>query len=208
MSPADIRRPTYRAHRLLAQAAVVLCLAACGPSEDTEAEAEPPSQSQAAAPQQQATAPDAAAPEAVLLSGEGLQLAANGDQPARTIAFEAPMAETVAALTRSLGAAPERSSNEECGSGAMELAQWGDRMTAFFQEGRLVGWRSDGAMRTAEGLRVGSTRGELNRLPGVSVEKSTLGAEFTAGELGGLLESDAPDAKVTDLWAGDVCAFR
>jgi hypothetical protein len=190
------------------QAAVLLCLAACGPGEDTEAVAESGSETQAAAPQAQATAPSAAAPEPVLLSGQGLQLAAVGDQPARTIALEAPMSETVTALTRALGAAPERSSNEECGSGPMELAMWGDRLTAFFQEGRLVGWKSDGGLRTAEGLRVGSTRGELSRLPGLTVEQSSLGAEFTAGELGGLLQSDAADAKVAHLWAGDICAFR
>jgi hypothetical protein len=144
----------------------------------------------------------------VLLGGEGLQLAAAGGQPARTIAFEAPMSETLAALTTSLGAAPERSTNEECGSGPMEMAQWGERLTAFFQEGTLVGWESDGGLQTAGGLRVGSTRGELNRLPGLSVEQSSLGVEFTAGGLSGLLESNAPDAKVTDLWAGDICAFR
>lgn len=193
---------------MLTQATVLLCLAACGPGEDTGPAVEPPSEVQAASPQEQAPAQDTAATEPMLLGGEGLQLAAAADQPARTIAFEAPMSETVAALTWALGAAPERSSNEECGSGVMEMAEWGGRLTAFFQEGRLVGWESDGALRTAEGIRVGSTRRELDALPGLTAEQSTLGIEFTAGGLSGLLQSNAPEAKVTDLWAGDTCAFR
>jgi hypothetical protein len=42
----------------------------------------------------------------------------------------------------------------------------------------------------------------------VEFPESTIGTEFMSGELSGLLESDAPNAKVTALWAGTSCIFR
>ena len=40
------------------------------------------------------------------------------------------------------------------------------------------------------------------------IPESTLGAEFSSGDLGGMLSSDAPDATVEALYAGLTCFFR
>jgi len=40
------------------------------------------------------------------------------------------------------------------------------------------------------------------------VEESTRGIEFTADGVSGILASNAPDARVTALWAGATCVFR
>jgi hypothetical protein len=40
------------------------------------------------------------------------------------------------------------------------------------------------------------------------VQSTSLGTEFTAGEMSGLLTGDTPEAKITGLWAGTNCAFR
>ena len=51
-------------------------------------------------------------------------------------------------------------------------------------------------------------RADLGVLAGLGVEQSTLGTEFSAGGLGGVLESGKPAAKVTHLWGGSTCVFR
>jgi hypothetical protein len=67
----------------------------------------------------------------------------------------------------------------------------------------------DGAQfRTTAGIGIGSTRRELDAAYQAEVAESTLGQEFTAGEIGGLLTSAAPDGRVEALWAGMTCHFR
>jgi hypothetical protein len=58
------------------------------------------------------------------------------------------------------------------------------------------------------GVRVGSTRAELEAAYAAEVAESTLGTEFNAGGLGGLLSGPGKDARITDLWAGINCFFR
>lgn len=59
------------------------------------------------------------------------------------------------------------------------------------------------------GLGVGASRESLeNGGLAVDVSESTLGTEFAAGGLYGLLSGDGPDATVTHLWAGTACSFR
>ena len=42
----------------------------------------------------------------------------------------------------------------------------------------------------------------------VEVFESSLGTEFAAGDLSGILTADARDATVENLWAGATCIFR
>jgi hypothetical protein len=42
----------------------------------------------------------------------------------------------------------------------------------------------------------------------VRVFQSTLGTEFSAGGIAGLLESAGPQARIVALWAGMVCIAR
>ncbi|HEX8514272.1 MAG TPA: hypothetical protein VF688_14335, partial [Allosphingosinicella sp.] len=71
-----------------------------------------------------------------------------------------------------------------------------------------AGWDNKGGLKTIEGIGVGSTRAEVATLPGFEVEESTLGTEFRAGGLSGVLDSNAPNAKVTHIWGGATCVFR
>jgi hypothetical protein len=117
------------------------------------------------------------------------------------------MAETIPVLTGALGRAPSaRGTNEECGGGSQDFAEWKGDIVAWFAEGRFVGWDSKGDLKTADGLALGSRR---SALPQFQVEQSSLGTEFTGRSgLYGLLESPAPQARITALWAGSTCIFR
>ena len=81
----------------------------------------------------------------------------------------------------------------------------------FFAKERFVGWSVTAGsppVTTASGLKVGSTRAELESAYAAKIAKSTLGVEFSAGALAGLLDSEKTDARVTDLWAGVTCNAR
>lgn len=187
---------------------VLLGLAACG-AEPARNEAAASEAANSAAPANAspiAPAPVAAAAP-IVLEGAGLRIP--GASPPRTLAFDTPKAATVDALTKALGRPPtELGDNEECGGGGMEFAEWKGEITAWFLDNRFAGWDNKGKLRTLEGVGVGSSRAEVAALPGFEVEESTLGTEFRAGGLSGILASKAPGAKVTHLWGGATCVFR
>jgi hypothetical protein len=58
------------------------------------------------------------------------------------------------------------------------------------------------------GIGPGSTRAELEAVYEVEVEPTSLGIEFSAGGIGGLLDGESPDARITAMWAGVTCLFR
>lgn len=180
---------------------LLLGVAACGPSDGADSSAS--ANASAARPQRPPEPP----PPALVLEGAGLRIP--GASPPRSLAFDAPQAEAVQALTKALGRPPtERGSNEECGGGGMAFAAWEGEITVWFLDGRFAGWDDKGGLETLEGIGIGSSRAELAPLPGFEAEESTLGTEFRAGGLSGLLSSKAPDAKVTHLWGGATCVFR
>jgi hypothetical protein len=187
-------KPTIGAGLLL------LGLAACG-SEPTHNESTAHSAAAAKVP-----AP-AAAVAPIVLEGAGLRIPSAS--PPRTVAFDMPKAATIEALTKALGRpSTELGANEECGGGGMEFAEWKGEITAWFLDGRFAGWDNKGKLKTLEGIGIGSGRSGLAALPGFEVEESTLGTEFRAGGLSGILASKAPDAKVIHLWGGATCVFR
>ncbi|MEA3053706.1 MAG: hypothetical protein QOG72_2609 [Sphingomonadales bacterium] len=183
----------------------LVVLAACGRApEQTEAT------NRSAAPEatvvgnnMAAAAPASAPARPPVLEGEGLRIGTE------KLGFGAAKAATIAALTRALGRPPgEQGTNEECGGGALEYATWPDEITLYFESGGFAGWDERGKLRTADGIGLGSSRPALASLPGLEVEESTLGIEFTSGGLGGILDSDSPTAKVTNMWGGSTCVFR
>lgn len=170
-------------------------LAACDAAPEPANGAEAPAAANAAAP--------AAAAQLPVLEGEGLRLGAS------RLAFETPEAAAIDTLTKALGAAPgEQGANEECGGGGLEFAEWKGEITLWFEGGRFVGWDEKGKLKTAGGVGIGSRRSDLVSLDGLEIEESTLGTEFRASGLGGILDSKAPDARITHLWGGSTCVFR
>ncbi len=189
----------------------IVGLVACGPEADSgnavnlTAGAEPALPAKAKLPKAAPT--EAAATSAVVLEGNGLTLVERDGGASRPIAFDASMTDTVQALTRALGGPPDvRGTNEECGAGSQDFAEWKGVIILWFAEKRFVGWESKGGLRTADGLGVGSRRSSMRQF---QVEQSSLGTEFTGPSgLYGILESPAPRARITALWAGSTCIFR
>jgi hypothetical protein len=152
------------------------------------------------------TVPAPAAPAAAaapVLVGNGLRLAG------KTLEFDTPRAQVTEALTKALGPPTELGENGECGGGGgLQYAEWKDQITLWFENESFIGWDSDGKLKTADGIALGSPRADLAALKGFEVEESTLGTEFSADGLGGILESKKPAAKITALWGGATCVFR
>ena len=55
---------------------------------------------------------------------------------------------------------------------------------------------------------IGSTRAQLLDVYDAKIEQTTLGTEFNAAGLSGILDGTGAKAKVTNLWSGVNCVFR
>lgn len=146
------------------------------------------------------------------VEGEGLRWFLPPDGSARPLAFGAPEADVLASLERVRGPAG-KGVNEDCGAGPVQYANWPDGLSLDFQDGVFAGWgldpRASGALATANGVGPGSTRSALTEAFGsVSFQDTSLGTEFSAGGLFGLLDGTGPEAKVTHMWAGVSCVAR
>lgn len=186
--------------------AALVAVAACDRNA-TPAPAEP------AAP---ATTPaaDAAGPSVsaggLAIEAEGLRLF-DDTGAARAIPFGTPQATAIAAVAASVGgAAPEVTTNSECGAGPVQFAEFSNGLQLAFQNDQFQGWFVDEAgVTTVDGMGVGSTRASIQESRTVEMqEDSTLGAEFSSGDLGGFLTNATPQGTVTSLYAGLTCFFR
>ncbi len=201
MSSHDLLRRRHFA----ALAAPALLLACRG---ETPPEPQP---TRAASPTVAApTASPAAAAPGLAIESEGLRLFDPATGSARPLAFGTQWERTLAALA--FRGAPETGRNEECGAGPLDYARWPDSLTLYGQDGKFVGWFVDqgaeGKVSTASGVGPGTTRQDLEGAYAAEVFESTLGTEFAAGDLYGLLDSPHPDSPVTAMWAGTSCNFR
>lgn len=192
-----------------------LFLAACG-GEPTNVVLEPTNTvpEQIATPPANLTAETLAAEDRPLvnLAPGAISLVDPNSGRSRELAFGTGQAMVQDALERALGKPAERGSNSECGEGAMDFARMPGGLLAWFQEGKFVGWfldNPDGAkLTTASGIGIGSTRKDLTGAYDAEISESSLGEEFTAGALSGLLSDATATAKVTAIWSGQVCNFR
>jgi hypothetical protein len=161
---------------------------------------------------------EVAAEFAIALDGEGLRLVNSETGNTRLLPFGTDRTTTETAVAKQLGAVASRSSNDECGAGPMEFSNFGN-FIANFQDDLFVGWDlRDGdkkaALTTMSGVGIGMTRSEMAESVAFDIyEDSTIGTEFhTGGDepvgFSGLFDGDAPDARITDLWAGTNCIFR
>lgn len=204
--------------RLLA-AAVLLTLVACA-AEDAvpdnaidngppmaAAEAPPPAKEAAAS----APVADAATLPELAFDAEGLRLVDPASGRARPIPFGQSRTEMLALLEQLRGPA-DAGTTEECGAGALDYAVWADGLTLHFQQDKFVGWaldpRAEGAHGTMSGIGPGSTRREVEAVYDATFEQSSLGTEFSAGGLHGVMTGPDANGRVQNLWAGTSCVFR
>lgn len=149
-----------------------------------------------------------------MLEADGLTPANPNGGTARKLTFGEGEDAVIAFLTGlNGGTAPIRTANAECPAGPMHFADWGGGLTLDFQDGRFAGWslgtEAGAGLATLENVRVGSTLAELRAArPDVRIEETSLGREFTAGGISGLLSGPGETAHVESLWAGTICAFR
>lgn len=187
--------------------AVVVLMAACDRTPDpaaVEAAASPAAVETAAPP-----AP-VQADGGLAIEGEGLRIF-DETGAARALPFGTPQATVIAAVSAATGGmAPEQSTNEECGAGPTQFAGYTDGIQLLFQDEKFAGWFLDTpGLTTADGIGVGSTRAALDAARTVSLtQDSTLGIEFSAGDLGGFLTADGAAGAVASLHAGLTCFFR
>jgi hypothetical protein len=146
-------------------------------------------------------APRAPAP-GLVLDPEGLHPAGS----ALRVDFGRAEAGAVAAVSRLLGTGPvETTAMQECGAGPVKAVSWANGLTLNFQNGTFLGWVSQqgrGApSATASGLGPGTARAALQ---GARFEETSLGTEFAAGGVFGLVEG----GEVRLIWSGVTCFFR
>lgn len=185
-------------------AAAFLLLAACS--------VEPASKTGASAPAPTAPAPVATPTDpALAVEAEGLRLFDRATGSASPIPFGRPQAAVLELLERLRGPAG-RGTNAHCGAGPAEYANWPDGLGLVFQAGRFAGWsldsRAAGTVSTANGIGPGATRTELEAASTATFRQSTLGTEFDAGGVYGVLDSPGARARITDMWAGVNCVAR
>lgn len=209
-------------------AAALLLLAACSTEPGREAAAPPPAPAAVAAAPAPPAAPVAPAPPttpapvaaptgpALAVEAEGLRLFDRATGSASPIPFGRPQAAMLEALERLRGPARPKSLEEgvnaDCGAGPVRYASWPDGLSLVFQDGRFAGWsldaRAAGALSTANGIAPGITRTQLEAASTATFRRTTLGTEFDAGGLYGVLDGPGPRARITDMWAGVSCVAR
>jgi len=186
----------------------VLAVSACGEP------APPPADAPAEVPAGGPEAPEPAQAPTPLttptaLDSEGLRLVSPTGSTL-LIAFGHPAKVANEALTAARGAPTEQGLNSECGAGPLVYVNWADGLTAYFQNDTFAGWAANGAgPTTMSGIGIGSTRAEMEDVyAGVTVSETTLGQEFAAGQLYGILDGTGPQARITAMWSGVSCNFR
>jgi hypothetical protein len=145
-----------------------------------------------------------------------LALAPDGLVAGDVVTFGTARDDTVAAVSAALGEPAEEGQEDECPAGETDFVRWGegpDDISLDFQEDAFVGWSlgTESDLQTEAGIGIGSTRAELEAEFGeVDIdETSTIGLEFLLPDsLGGVLDGDAPESLITNLWAGTTCIYR
>jgi len=153
------------------------------------------------------------------LDGEGLRILLEPSGSARALPFGTPRASVVEQVSRlRAGQQPEMAENLDCQA---TVATWpASGLQLWFTTDAsplFIGWSLNGrartdatvpAVTTASGIGLGSTRAALESVYVARVARSSLGVEFSAGGMAGLLASNAADAPIQNLWAGQVCLAR
>ncbi|MCR2746578.1 hypothetical protein [Limnobacter parvus] len=184
----------------------VFLLAACDKPQVDETSEGPP-----VAASEPSPAPAEGTVSSLNLDGDGLRLIDSNSGGARAVEFGTNKTEFLEMLEKVTGKpAVKQGNNEDCGA---TNAVWSDGLITWFQAERFVGWSISedqaSTLRTANGIGLGMTRTELeNSGTVVQVTESSIGIEFSAGNVAGLLNSSNADANISNMWAGQVCIAR
>jgi len=165
-------------------------------------------------------------PPVISLDGEGLRLVDPKSGATRPLAFGVDQAQLKLVAEKLKGPA-KAGRNEECGAGPLSYLSWDDGLTLYALDGLFAGWALDEAgaavpaksakpatgqpapkLTTISGIGIGSSRAQLLDVYDATIEQTTLGTEFNAAGLSGILDGTGPKAKVTNLWSGVNCVFR
>lgn len=185
--------------------ALAACLLACGGKPESPAISEG-----AAAATDSGTA---ASTIRFALAGDGVMLVDATSGSTRSIPFGTPDSTAIQAIAVAFGEPEERNANDECGIGPMEFVIFdGEGLLLAIHDGKFAGWAvrppEGAALRTMSGIGVGSTREELEDVYAATIAPSTLGIEFMAGGLQGVLENNERKARIVAFWAGASCVAR
>lgn len=140
------------------------------------------------------------------LLGDGLSC------KSQKLPFGKPGQAAISAITAALGKPLRSHTVPDCGQGdPMTLVEFKGGLTLQFLKGRFSGWSldepADAGLKTGEGIAIGASRAAvLKAYPDAYVDDGSLGVMFTREDgPSGFLDSDAPNARVTGLYAGETC---
>jgi hypothetical protein len=144
----------------------------------------------------------------VVLAPDGL--AVSGGAAPRRIAFGEPQARVLADAGAVLGRPQNGGMQEECPAGPLYQTTF-SAVQLVFQDSAFVGWaaQTGSNLRTAKGVGPGSTLSQIRAsYPAATVDQTSLGTEFTAGDLYGVLSDSTDSARLEFMFAGINCIFR
>ncbi len=135
---------------------------------------------------------------------------------ARPLPFGLTRDRVLGAVVAMRGEPHETYSNDECGAGPVDFAEWTDGLVLLFQDDRFAGWHASARERVEEsapmtiaGIGPWSTWSDVQDAYSAEKRETTLGSEFTiGGDLFGILDGEGPDARIDLLWSGVSCFFR
>lgn len=143
-----------------------------------------------------------------MLAPDGLVI--TGGAAPRPLAFGQPQARVLADAGAVLGAPQNGGMQEECPAGPLYQTTF-SAVQLVFQDSAFVGWaaRTLSPLRTAEGIGPGSTLPQIRAAyPATTVDQTSLGTEFAAGDLYGVFADSTAGAPLEHLFAGINCIFR
>lgn len=163
----------------------------------------------------------------LILTSDALQIVNKNTGSTSEIPFGKPFDQMTEIVNNILQSKPKSIGvNTECGAGPLKMATWNNGLTLVFQKkesesktpetewyfaGWFVGSNSENSPRisTMAGISIGSTRAEMESAYVITVNKTSLGYEFsTASGLSGIFDGANKESKITNLWSGLSCNFR
>ena len=163
----------------------------------------------------------------LLLTSNALQLIHKETGSTIEIPFGKPIDQMIKITNTVLQSKPSSiATNTECGAGPLKMATYSNGFTLVFQQNKadkansetdwkFAGWyasiSSGNAQKltTMAGIKIGSTKAEMESAYVITVSKTTLGYEFsTSSGLYGIFDGPGKEAKITSLWSGVSCNFR